>query len=260
MPLRSRTLLFIAAAAIGFFAVGGPRAASAADDNAMVFAGGQLDFSNYVFAGVTLALPGSTISNGVAVRILGDAGGYSYVSNRVGILNAFPIPDARTETMISRNETVDANFGGGELDGIYAFTAKDVWADFGAGVNYTSTNLTPNDPHNKLEGDQTELRLLTDGETTGSTPWRVDWDGYYGTRLQDYQAFVGLTHSLSQYVHLGVEGYGEGNPSYSLEQVGPLAIFSTGPHGELRFSTGVAWESGFASPRAFLKALYYQRL
>lgn len=239
MPLKSRTSLFAAVAAAGLFAFGGLRPASAADDNAAVFAGGQLDFSNYVFAGVTLALPGSTISNGVAVRVLGDVGGYSYVNSHLG--------------------TVNANFGGGEFDGIYAFTHKDVWADFGAGVNYTSTNLTPNDPGNKLDGDQTELRLLTDGGTSGSQ-WRVDWDGYYGTRLQDYQAFVGLTHSLSQYVHLGVEGYGEGNPSYSLEQVGPLAIFGTGPRGELRLSSGVAWESGFASPRVFLKALYYQRL
>ncbi|HET6275573.1 MAG TPA: cellulose biosynthesis protein BcsS [Candidatus Cybelea sp.] len=241
MPLRSRTSLFIAVAAIGFFAFGGPRAACAADDNAMVFAGGQLDFSNYVFAGVTLALPGSTISNGVAVRILGDFGGYNYVNNYKNL------------------GTVKANFGGGELDGIYAFTNKGVWADFGAGVNYTSTSLMPNDPNNKLEGQQTELRLLTDGQTMGS-PWRVDWDGYYGTGLQDYQAFLGVTHSLSPYVHLGVEGYGEGNPSYSLEQVGPLAIFSTGPRGELRLSTGVAWESGFATPRVFLKTLYYQRL
>lgn len=259
MPLKSRTSLFAAVAAAGLFAFGGLRPASAADDNAMVFAGGQLDFSNYVFAGVTLALPGSTIANGVAVRIYGDTGGYSYVNHQVGTIKAVSMADGMTQPLISRNTTVDASFGGGEFDGLYAFTNKDVWADFGAGVNYTSTNLTPNDPHNKLEGDQAELRLLTDGTTSGN-PWRVDWDGYYGTRLQDYQAFVGLTHSLSQYVHLGIEGYGEGNPSYSLQQVGPLAIFGTGPHGEVRLSTGVAWESGFASPRVFLKALYYQRL
>ncbi|MGA8575455.1 MAG: cellulose biosynthesis protein BcsS [Candidatus Cybelea sp.] len=238
MPLRSRTSLLTTVAATGFFVLAGFAAAPAAD-NAAVFAGGQLDFSNYVFAGVTLALPGSTIENGVAVRILGDTGGYNYVSNPIG--------------------TVKANFTGGELDGVYAFTHKDVWADFGAGVNYTSTNLTPNDPSNKLEGDQTELRLLTDGGTSGNQ-WRVDWDGYYGTRLQDYEAFVGVTHSLSQYAHLGVEGYFEGNPSYSLEQVGPLAIFATGPRGELRLSSGVAWESGFSTPRVYLKALYYQRI
>ena len=63
-------------AATGLFSVAGLQAASAAD-NVAVFAGGQVDFSNYVFAGVTVALPGSTVGNGAEVRILGDTGGYN---------------------------------------------------------------------------------------------------------------------------------------------------------------------------------------
>lgn len=237
MPLRARFSLITLVAATGLFSVAGLQAASAAD-NVAVFAGGQVDFSNYVFAGVTIALPGSTVGNGAEVRILGDTGGYSYVNNTLG--------------------TVNATFTGGEFDGVYAFTHKNVWADFGAGVNYTYTGLTPNDPGNRLEGDQTELRLLTDGGTT-SGPWRFDWDGYYGTRLQDYEALIDGSHSLSPFWRLGVEGYGEGNPTYSLERVGPFAGVSTGPNGEVRFSTGVSWESGFATPRAYFTALYYQR-
>ncbi len=61
-------------------------AAVLADDNNNVelFAGGQLDFANYVFIGATISLPrppsNNGTNNGFAVRGLLDTGGYNYVS------------------------------------------------------------------------------------------------------------------------------------------------------------------------------------
>lgn len=211
--------------------------AAAADDHIAVFVGAQGSYSNYVYGGVTFALPGSTIGSGFALRALADIGGYNYISDPLGV--------------------VKANFSGGELDALYQFSHKNFWGDFGVGANYTYTNMTPYDVGNPLLGRQVELRLSTDGGTM-SGPWRTDWTGFYGTRLQDYEARLGFTHQLSSVWRLGVEGYTEGNPNYHLNQIGPYVALDFTPRSELQFSTGWSWESGFQS-RAYARASFYQR-
>ncbi|MGB8907901.1 MAG: cellulose biosynthesis protein BcsS [Candidatus Cybelea sp.] len=233
----------MALAAAGFLMLASLPARVLADDNNVeLFAGAQLDFANYVFIGATISLPRPPSSNGsnngFAVRGELDAGGYNYLSSDLG--------------------TVKANFGGGELDGVYQVEHKNLFADFSLGVNDTYTNLVPNDPTNKLRGNQTELRVGTDGSSL-SGPYRLDWYGYYGPKLEDYAAFIGGTHSLSPIWRLGLEGYSEGNPSYSLYQVGPYAGFAFDKTSEIDFSVGEAWQSGF-SPRIYSRAIYLRRI
>jgi hypothetical protein len=201
-----------------------------ADGNVEVFAGGQVDFSNYVYVGATVSFPSSSSGNGFALRGLVDTGGYDYLSNLTQI---------------------KANFGGGELDGVYQISHGNFWSDVALGVNDTYTGLTPYDPTNPLRGEQVELRVTLDGGQV-SGPWRADWFGYYGPRLRDYEALLGGTHSVSSVWRLGVE-------VYRLYQVGPYAGISFAKNSELTFSAGEAWESGF-TPRAYLRALLYQRL
>jgi hypothetical protein len=231
------------AAAAGFLMLAALPAAVLADDNNVeLFAGGQLDFANYVFIGATVSLPrpptNNGTNNGFAIRGELDTGGYNYISGDLG--------------------TVKGNFGGGELDGVYQVEHKNLFADFSLGVNDTYTNLVPNDPTNKLRGNQTELRVGTDGSSL-SGPYRLDWYGYYGPKLEDYAAFIGGTHSLSPIWRLGLEGYSEGNPSYSLYQVGPYAGFAFDKTSEIDFSVGEAWQSGF-SPRIYSRAIYLRRI
>jgi hypothetical protein len=222
-------------AAIAFYVLGG-LCPALADDHVSVFAGGQLDYSNYVFMGATVAMPGATIGNGFALRGLVDTGGYNYNTTTLGL--------------------VKANFGGGELDGVYQLTHGGFWSNFGVGVNDTYTGLTPDDLANRRRGDQVEFRLSLDGGNV-SGPWRVDWDGYYGTRLSDYAARLGLTHSLSSQWRLGGEFYAEGDPTYNLYAVGPYFGVSIGPRSEITFSGGESWESGFNS-RPYVRALIEQ--
>jgi hypothetical protein len=251
--LRPRRLpLIVLAAAIGLFALGRPAVAQAdapaatpaattaaapAGDHAMVFTGGQIDFSNFAFIGVTVALPGATIGKGFALRVSVDNGGYSYINDPLG--------------------TVKANFSGGELDAVYSITKSNVWTDLGAGVRYSYTGLTPYDPTNTLRGAQTEFVASADGGAQGG-PWRVDWLGAYGTRLYDYQARIGLTHTLTPKWRVGGEVYAEGDPSYHLNQVGPIAAVEFTDRSELEFSGGWSWESGFPS-RNYLRASFFQR-
>ena len=216
-------------------AAASPGAAWAAS-NVEIFAGGQFDYSNYGYIGATVPL-NSNPNSGFAIRGFVDAGGYNYLDD-LG--------------------TVKANFGGGELDALYRISRDTFWSEFGLGIDDTYTGTTPDDPSNPLNGEQAELRLSTDGATL-SGPWRVDWEGYYGPRLQDYNAMVGGTHSLSSSWRLGAQFYIEGNPTYSLYEAGPYAGFTFAKDSELEFSAGEAWESGVA-PRTYVRALIYQRL
>ncbi|MBV8373719.1 MAG: cellulose biosynthesis protein BcsS [Candidatus Eremiobacteraeota bacterium] len=232
----SRAKNLCLAVAIGALAAVSP-AAACADDHVALFAGAQGDYSNYVYLGATVAVPGATIGNGLAFRGIVDTGGYNYIDDPLGL--------------------VKANFSGAELDAMYQFSTKSFWSDFGAGANYTYTGLTPNDPTNRRAGHQVEFRLSLDGGAVGG-PWRADWTGYYGTRLYDYAGRLGFTHAVSPNWRLGVEGYAEGDPTYHLNQIGPYAGVQFSPKSELQFSGGWSWESGF-NPRNYVRASFYQR-
>jgi len=226
------------AAVLGAVAFAAPVAATAGD-TVQIFGGGQFDYASYGFFGATVALPGATIGNGMALRAYADAGGYNYTSGLVG--------------------GVKANFRGAELDAVYQLNHNNgFWSDFGLGVNDTYTGLTPYDPSNPLRGDQVELRVSLDGGAI-SGPWRADWFGFYGPRIGDYEAMLGGTHALSPAWRLGLQVYGEGNPNYRLYQVGPYAGVTFAKDSELQFSAGEAWESGYAT-RAYVKALVSARL
>lgn len=230
----SSRALFTGAIALLVLAV--PVAASA-DDTVQVFAGAQFDFSNYVFAGATVALPGQSVDNGFSLRGFVDSGGYNYMRSRLGVVNA--------------------TFSGGEFDAVYALTRSHFWNELGVGANYTYTGLAPYDVKNDLRGAQTELHASLDGGAAGG-PWRADWNGYYGTRLEDYAAMVGVTHAITSKWRLGIEGAGTGNPNYHLRQAGPYAGVSFDRRSELQFSAGEAWETGF-TPRAYVGAIFFRR-
>jgi hypothetical protein len=234
---RASISAFIASVATITLSIFATPVVAMADDHVAIFAGGQLDFANYVYGGVTVALPPSTIGNGFALRALIDSGGYDYVSGSLG--------------------TIKANFFGTEVDAMYQITTKHFWSDVALGANNTYTSLSPFDSNNPLRGRQYELRTSLDGGATAG-PWRADWLGYYGTRLQDYAALLGVTHALSPEWRLGAEVYGEGNPTYNLRQVGPYAAVGLGQRSELQFSAGQAWESGF-TPRVYVRALIYHQ-
>lgn len=212
--------------------------AARADSTVELFGGGQGDYSNFLYLGATAALPGAAIGRGFAVRGIVNTGGYNYPSDVLG--------------------PVKAHFTGGELDALYQISSPTLWTDFGAGVSYANTTLTPFDPTNRRAGSQAELRLdLDGGSSTG--PWRTDWFGYYGTRLYDYAARLGLTHAISPNARLGAEAYTEGDPTYHLNQVGPYVGIALSPQSELQVSGGFSWESGF-DPRNYVRASFYQKL
>lgn len=186
--------------------------------------------------GALVPMPGATVGNGFALRLFLDAGGYEYEGGA---------------------GNVRADFAGAQLDGVYQFTTKNFWSNVSLGVNDTYTGLNPYDSENPERGQQVELRASLDGGTAGG-PWRADWYGYYGTRLQDYQYAIDATHAIGPKWRLGGDYYGEGSPVYTMREAGPFFGYSFTPRSEFTVSAGPAWQTGFAS-RAYVRALYYGR-
>ncbi len=221
---------------MGACVLGTQEAALAAND-VTLFAGGQSGFANYGFLGATIALPGSSIGKGFALRDDVFAGSYSYV-NASGLVNA--------------------HFAGDELDAVYQFSSGGFWSDFGLGARYADSDFSRYGQTNRRRGEQMEPVASIDGGDV-SGPWRTDWNAFYGTRLDDYAARLSLTHTLNSQWRVGVEAYSEGDPTYNLRQFGPYIAWHFSDRSELQFSAGPTWESGQGS-RAYVRASLYSTL
>ena len=188
----------------------------------LLSAGGQVDFSKAGYIGATVPLPGSSIGKGFALRGSGFGGDYSYASN---------------------GGTIDGSFWGAQLEGIYQFTRPGMWLDVGAGVRYVDTTLSPFDRSNRRHGSQAEPEFSADGGAVRG-PWRTDFYGSYGTRLDDYAVRASLTHAITGRFRAGGEVSFEGDPTYDLQRVGPYIGYSFDRRSEVQMSVGVSHQSG----------------
>jgi hypothetical protein len=211
-----RLIVIVWSLAVGVLAV---PAASGAQESVVISGGGELDVASYGYLSATLALPGQ-IGQGPAVRVSGFGGDYSY---RGGSLD----------------RRIDAQFGGAEVDGVYQFTQGGLWINGVVGGRYVDTQFNPNDPGNRRRGSQGEVAVGTDGGYA-SGPWRTDWYASYGTRLDDYEARLSLTHAIDSRLRLGAEGDVEGDPTYTQERVGPYLGVGVAKNSEIQLSAGVS--------------------
>ena len=220
------------------FAVGAMLAApqsAVAEDHFQISGGGQIDFADFGFLGLTAALPGSALGRGFAVRGSGFTGNYSYSSG---------------------THVVNGDFTGGEADAVYEFSGTHYWLDAIAGARYVDTSLSPFDPGNRRHGRQGEAAFGADGGyVTG--PWRVDYYGEYGTRLDDYLGRVSLTHRITGRIRAGAEFSAEGDPTYDLQRVGPYLGVALDSRSEIQVSAGASHETG-QGEGGYLRVLIYR--
>ena len=232
-PITSPTPA-LAGLVVGVVALGSAWHARA-DDHVVIYGGGQYDAASYGSAGFAAALPGSSIGHGFAIQASGAGGSYSYDSNT------------------TRHR---ATFGGGELAGLYEYSQGGFWINGGVAVRYDSTSISPTDPSNRRQGAQWQAALIVEGgEVVG--PWRTDWYGAYGTRLQDYQVRASLSHVVSGPVRLGAEVGAEGDPTYNLQRIGPYGAVSVGRNAEVQISAGLS-ERSYRDPGAYLRVGFYE--
>ncbi|WP_312146663.1 cellulose biosynthesis protein BcsS [Brevundimonas sp.] len=213
----SKTSFIAAAAVLG--AVSWSETAAAQSD-VTVFAGGKLDVADSAYAGAAVGLPGSIDGKGWAVRGSIYTGGYEYESG---------------------STTIDADFTGGQAELVYRYGSGATWGSVGAGYRYVDTDLSPADPGNRREGGQGEMIVSLDGGHVAG-PWRVDWYGSYGFRLDDYDALVSLTHTVgsSGRIRAGLEVAADGDSNYSAYHIGPVVGFKMGEQAEFQISAGLS--------------------
>jgi hypothetical protein len=212
--------------------------AASASDQALIFSGGGADYAGSGFIGATLALPGSQIGTGLAIRGSAFTGAYDYESSPYG--------------------TVRANFSGGEVDALYQISGAKFWSEFAIGARDVDTRLAPFDSTNRRAGIVDELAASFDGGKVAGQ-WRGDWYGSYGARLADYAARLSVTHALGPIVRLGTESSIEGDPTYHLYRFGPYVGVQLDKRSEVQVSAGVSSESG-RNGSGFFRVGVYRRI
>jgi hypothetical protein len=193
-----------------------------ADEKVNVFAGAQGDYAAFGFVGGTVALPGSDLGKGFAVRGAFFTGGYNYESG---------------------STPIKASFTGEEGDLLYQVSSKTSWINFGAGARNANTSLTPTDFGNRRRGNVTEFVGSIDGGAIQG-PWRQDFYASYGTFLTDYNARLSVTYAIGSGARFGVEGGVEGDPTYSIRRIGPYIGIRLERSSEMQLSGGISNESG----------------
>ena len=213
--LASKTSFAAALVALG---AAGWSGSAAAQSDVTIFAGGKLDVADSAYAGATVGLPGSVDRKGLALRGAVYTGSYDYLNG---------------------STTIDADFTGGQAELIYRFGTGPTWGSVGLGYRYVDTDLSPGDPGNRRSGGQGEMMVSLDGGHVAG-PWRVDWNGSYGFRLDDYDALASLTHTIgsSGRLRAGMEIAADGDSNYSAYHVGPMLGVKVGEDAEFQLSAG----------------------
>lgn len=239
MPHHRRPMTGLSAlAAVALACTGVAWAGTAsAQSDVTVFAGGKLDVADSAYAGATIGLPGSVDSKGLALRGAVFTGTYDYRSGPAKI---------------------DADFTGAQTELVYRFGAGPTWGSVGVGYRYVDTDLSPADPGNRRDGGQGELIVSTDGGHV-SGPWRFDWYGSYGFRLDDYDGLVSLTHEAgtSGRLRVGMEVAAEGDTNYNAYHVGPMAGFKLDDRSEVQVSVGFS-DGDNRDSQAYLRLGFYR--
>ena len=195
-----------------------------AQDRGVWFVSGMLEQDLSASAGATFALPGSTLGNGWGARPSIFTSRYMYLS---GI------------TPISGQDT------GGGVVGLYQISGAWGWANFGAGLRYVDTSLSPADPGNTRQGGRLDGDFVTDGGGISGL-WRTDWYMEFGPDQQNYYLRGAESYALndSGSLRLGFEAGLQGDRNYNRSNVGALLIAGLDSRLEMRLSAGATFQSG----------------
>lgn len=189
----------------------------------VAFAGGSVSRDSSAYAGAIIALPGSSLGDGLAVKAAASGGVYDYQSGA---------------------GRIDATYYGGVLGLVQQWSGRWGWANLSGGVRLTQTDLSPSDPANEREGRRFDAALGADGALVEGA-WRLGWYAEGGVRDESYLARLQLTRSvIANRLRLGLEGMVSGDPQYRAENVGVALSAPLGGDFELQLSGGAQFQRG----------------
>lgn len=196
-------------------------AASAEPYKGVAFAGGAAGDGLSGYAGAVNALPGSSLGNGLALRLSASGGSYEYESNGVGI---------------------DGRFASAEAALVYQLSGTWGWANFSGGPRLTDVSLSPADPSNDRKGTRLDLAVQSDGALQIDPSWRLGWLASLGIRDRTYfsRADLGALVDPASQTRLGAEAGLQGDPSYQAKNLGLFVSTRLGGGLEGRVSAGAS--------------------
>ncbi len=189
----------------------------------VAFAGGSVSRDSSAYAGAIIALPGSSLGDGLALKAAASGGVYDYQSGA---------------------GRIDATYYGGVLGLAHQWSGNWGWANLSGGVRFTQTDLSPSDPANEREGRRFDAALGADGALVEGA-WRLGWYAEGGVRDESYLARLQLTRSVvPDRLRLGVEGMISGDPQYRAENIGIALSAPLGGDFEIQLSGGAQFQRG----------------
>jgi len=173
-----------------------------AQDTGVVYAGGSAGDGINGYAGGVVALPGSRLGHGFAVRADVNGGDYRYDAN---------------------GQEISARYFGSDVALVYQTSGKWGWANFSVGPRVTDTRISPIDPANRLRGTRVDVGLQTDG--TVGDEWCASWFVSLGVIDLAYITQVRGSRLVDRRsnTQLGLEGGVQGDRHYNRRNVGVFA-------------------------------------
>ena len=122
---------------------------------------------------------------------------------------------------------VQADVVGGEAALGYGGSDARGWWNVSAGVRYTDTNLSPDDPTAHARGSQLGGKLQFEGEGQLGVAWRLGGIASYTSEQNGYWARVRLLHGPYTRA-FGIEALANGNQEADATAVGLVTTFQPG--------------------------------
>jgi hypothetical protein len=185
------------------------------------FAGATLSDSQSGYAGGILALPGSGLGRGLAMRISANAGSYDYEGGA---------------------QRIAGSYRGAEVALVYQASGAWGWANFSAGPRLTDTRLRPDDPDNRRKGTRLDAGAQLDGAVDGPD-WRLGWLGSAGLVDQNFQTRLQLGRKISEgRYRIGLEAGILGDPIFTKEHAGAFIALPFVGKSEMQLGSGLVFQ------------------
>lgn len=215
MPNSMKKLTAISACLLAF--LGGflaPNHANAQQTYSTVaFAGVDVSKDSYAtWAGFLHWLNRDWEKDGFLVRGLGVYGEYDYTGGPLGVTpidGEFTLFDAMIGYQIVR-------------DG-HRFAAY-------VGVERQDHDLSPNDPTNDINGDETGFKVLAEARLRLAPKWEANLKGSYSTAYDTYWSYWNIGYQVAKNIKIGPEGYFTGNEDNDAQRIGGFVELATKIH------------------------------
>jgi hypothetical protein len=172
-----------------------------ADERYFLAGGEYADAAYYSYAGLIVPGPGRQNGRGFLQRYWVDAFGYEY--------------DGAPGRVEARAVGAEAALG-------YGASIAGGWWTVSAGLRYTDTDLSPDDPSATARGGQLGGKFQFEGEAALDPQWRAGFIASYATRQNGYWSRFRLTRSVSPAFSGGVELVANGNDEADATAVGAV--------------------------------------